>query len=191
MMTEKFGELFLVAFLTGISIKLLDDFIDMDLDIRKGLGQSFANHPNFFLPYGFITLIIACFYQPYWAGALFLGAYAVGMFPEGSRVFPLQLKGITEIIGAFLIGLLYCGWHLTAAAFLLMLAIQLFDDILDKDIDFITNSFNWAAHLGQLETQILTLILIMLAWLLFPAGVLNTLVAYVFLEGVIRIWQQA
>ncbi|MGE5484470.1 MAG: hypothetical protein ACM3X4_05600 [Ignavibacteriales bacterium] len=129
---------FLCAALTGLAIKIMDDWLDIsrdrcDGDTPPGPGPDLVSRlGDASLPYALLLFACAVPIDGRTAVALFLMAYAAGMGGASSRdLYPSGLRGWQESVVSALISWVACGWRVTAVAGLCMACIQGFDDVMD------------------------------------------------------------
>ena len=80
-----FGEIFdffikgLTICLTGIVIKLMDDYLDQEIDKIEGKHTLAVILDKALLPYTLLFMVLCMAVHPMLAGSLFLASYIIGM----------------------------------------------------------------------------------------------------------------
>lgn len=149
----------LCILLTGMSIKLMDDWLDYEYDECIGKFTLARKLGKATLPYTLLILVIASVLHAQLALGLFLGSYAAGMAFQFRDRMPTGLPGYVEagiavVIGGFLIGIPLIGFSV-----LMMICVQFLDDILDLQKDRNSGQRNLAAKFGMVEATLLFLTL--------------------------------
>ncbi|MTI48125.1 hypothetical protein [Sporosalibacterium faouarense] len=150
----------IAVLLTGVVIKLMDDYIDLDQE-----GDSFLvnNMNRGLLPYSLIILSMACSLDIKVTVSLISSAYMVGMFKDGNRKLSFKLKGYQESLIIAVIFSLLLGFHELLSSLVIISIIQLTDDIIDIRKDRYFNNKNFILEFGFIEVILLNLILILAA----------------------------
>lgn len=168
--------------LCGIAVKLVDDFLDKDMDNRAGSSNFTIRLGNGTIIYAMLALTVAASINAMISIPLFLASYSIGMFNDLKQLFPSGLKGWQEALFILLLGILLWGWQLMLFSVLLISSIQLFDDYLDMYIDERVGYRNIANHIGKVECLLLSIITMLTAWLVeehvFPFVFLGTFLFY-------------
>jgi hypothetical protein len=154
----------LSIFLTGLVIKIMDDYLDQDIDFIEKEQNLFTAIEYGGLPYALIVLSLAFIFDPVTSLSLFFGSFAVGMAGDLTVKMPSGLYGYQEIIIVVSLGLLILKINM-ASSILIMISIQLWDDYKDCDKDVI-NKKNWAFLLGKVECLLLSTIFFLLCFYL-------------------------
>jgi len=147
-------------FLMGIVIKIMDDYMDQDID-------AIENQPNIYtaleqggLPYALLLFSLACIFDHITAVSLFLSSFAVGMVGNLTAKMPSGLYGYQESMVIVLLGLVIFKIEMLSSL-LIMAAIQLWDDLMDYESDKIRKN-NLAFLLGKVECLLLAIIFFLL-----------------------------
>ena len=144
--------------LSGLAIKLLDDYLDrQEADELRPLPA-----------YAILALSVAVALAPGPALSLFLAAYAVGMLKDLAVPFPAGLVGWQEIALVLLGGLLLTGWREMLGSVALMVAAQSAVDLLDWGLDRAHGRPSWVGRLGLGECGFLLFFTAGLGWSLAP-----------------------
>ncbi|MHB8756494.1 MAG: hypothetical protein ACYC6V_00530 [Bacillota bacterium] len=144
--------------LSGVAIKLLDDYLD---------GQE-ADELRSLPAYALLALSVAVALAPGPALSLFLAAYAVGMLKDLAVPFPAGLVGWQEVALVLLGGLLLTGWREMLGSVALMVAAQSADDLFDWGLDRAHGRPSLVGRLGLGECAFLLLFTAALGWSLAP-----------------------
>lgn len=167
--------------LCGIAVKLMDDYLDQELDYHTG-RQNWAYYwGKSTLVYAMVAIVLAAALYYILAVALFLASYVVGMGHELRQALPSRLSGWQESLLALCLGAVLCGWRAMLFAICYIGAVQIIDDCLDHYVDTLvgrSGKRNIARLLGPVEAVLLAILLLLVAWHLIPqyfiAAVLGT-----------------
>ncbi len=171
---------YIALFLLGFVIKLLDDEVDQDENLRKLPRSQMLREVQFFkLPYCLLFLSIAMMLDTPYSFALFSSAYITGMFHVSTQRLPFKLKSYQEIVIVFLINILLVPIGVFFNCLFLIVIIQFLDDLMDMNYDFTYGYFNYANRFGKGEVILVILIFlvasIMLSWvntlIILPTGI--------------------
>ncbi len=135
---------FLATLLTGVAVKILDDFLDAAPEDRAAWA----------FPYGAAALAVAGALAPKVATVMFLASYAVGMFGLPRQRMPSGLPAWVESCLAVGLAALLAGGRLAGAALAGMAAVQCWDDVMDWHEDGLVGQANLAARFGRVETGV-------------------------------------
>ncbi|MBL0388699.1 hypothetical protein JJB07_19000 [Tumebacillus sp. ITR2] len=163
--------------LTGLTIKLMDDALDVEFDKSVGRHTLSVRLGRACLPYGLLLFGVAMALAPSVALALFLASYAIGMGHDLSEKMPTRLPGWLESILAICLALWLSGPQTTAWAVFVMIMIQLLDDLMDVHHDRRSGQTNWAIRAGVVEATLLLFISALAAILLAPLRTAEVIVA--------------
>ncbi|MGZ4162769.1 MAG: hypothetical protein ACXVDB_01505 [Tumebacillaceae bacterium] len=167
----------LAIVLTGLTIKLMDDHLDVEFDQCIGRQTLAMRLGRASLPYGLAALGLAMALSPKVALSLFLASYAIGMGHDLSEKMPTRLPGWAESLIATGIMTWYAGWYLAAWSLAIMLMIQLLDDLMDLNNDKRSGQNNWANRFGFVEATLAMFVFALAAVLLAPIRTAEVLVA--------------
>jgi 1,4-dihydroxy-2-naphthoate octaprenyltransferase len=171
------------------AVKLADDFLDKEMDIRSGQLNWAVPLGNGALFYAILCLIIAAGLNSQVSLPLFLASYIVGMFNDYQHIFPSNLTGFQESLLVFVVGLCLFGMQSMLFSLSFILAIQLFDDCLDIHRDKLAGYRNWAYRFGLTECCLLGALFIILAWYISEMIFFSVLSGAVFFYSIIY-WQE-
>jgi hypothetical protein len=153
----------LAVALAGITIKLLDDFLDYAVDLAAGSPSLIDALGPGSVVYALILAIFACSINLRLAAPLMLSAYAVGMLKDPAEMLPLGLSAWMESVVVAVASWSIFGWHATLASLLLMTAVEFIDDLFDYSRDNRSPSTNLVRVIGKTQLFLLSLAVIIAA----------------------------
>jgi len=150
-------EKFFSIFLTGIVIKLLDDYLDEDKDYLLSRKNLYFYLKKGILPYTLLIFSFAVILNYKYSVSLFLSAYILGMINNFDEKLVLGTPVYTEMIVISVIGCVVFGIKEMFSSIFLIASIQLIDDYIDyeKDKPF-KKGFAW--KLGKTECLLIFII---------------------------------
>ena len=163
--------------LAGWTIKLMDDWLDVEYDQCIGRQTLASRLGRANLPYGLLGLGLAMAIAPGVALTLFLTAYALGMGHDLRERMPTRFPGWLESVIAMGLAVWYAGALLAGWALAVMMMIQLLDDLMDHHNDRRSGQNNWAIRFGFVEAALAMFICALVAVLLEPWKTAEVLVA--------------
>lgn len=173
----------LATALCAAAVKLLDDFLDQDLDRAAGRPNLAAVFGNGSVVYAAVLLGLASGINAPLSLALFFASYAIGMVNELGRLLPSRLSGWQESLLALAAGAYIAGLTTALFALFFVLAIQLLDDCLDLTADRRAGQRNFAVRFGLAECLCLSLAAFLVAWrldaVLFAPVLAGTALVYI------------
>lgn len=168
------------VFAAGVTVKLMDDALDGDKDVRPGwAGRVGAG----VVPYAVVSFALAVCLHPPAAVSLTCGAYAIGMGHELNRKMPTGMRGWHESAVVMVGAALFAGVVSALAALAVMLFVQCVDDLLDETEDKLQGHGNVAHRLGRVETKLLALSALIVSAALAARLTLAVVVCVPLLEG--------
>lgn len=144
----------------GGAIKLLDDYLDQELDQlleKKTLAMRLQTSA---LPYALILLSLASLFIKEMAISLFVASYILGMHTELRKRQPSGLNGFQESFILSLTLLFTIQPKEVITSFSIIFIIQLLDDTMDYYAEPFPGRNNLVKRLGKLKSSILLLILL-------------------------------
>lgn len=148
---------------TAVVVKTIDDVLDLE-DPNESPYVTFFGRGT--LPYMTALFSLALLFHFETAFTLFWASYTMGMIGAPSQVLPTGVMSIIEIgIGVFLL-FIVSGRFTAIWGIMLILAIQLGDDLLDKEDD--RKGTNVALLIGSGECLFLLMIALYIAVTLRP-----------------------
>lgn len=173
------------VFLTGLAVKLMDDFLDLRTDLQAGIPSAGERLGEATLPYALLLLALGALMDVRVAVPLFTASYAVGMAFDLSRVLPSGLYGWQEALLAVGAGAAFAGpaqqlWALAVVAF-----VQCMDDIADVNKDAWSGNSNLVRRLGSGEVHMAAFAALSAAAALQPVHTVFVCVAVAAVEAVV------
>lgn len=153
----------LAVFLEGVTIKLLDDFLDYAIDIASGSPSLVDALGAGSVVYSLVFAVFACSINLKLAAPLILSAYAVGMLKDPSEMLPLGLSAWIESVIVLIASWGIFGWAQTLVSLLLMTAVDFVDDIIDYSRDTTGPSTNLVRVIGKTQLVLLSLAIVVAA----------------------------
>ena len=153
----------LAVFLAGVTIKLLDDFLDYAIDIASGSPSLVDALGAGSVVYSLVFAVFACSINLKLAAPLILSAYAVGMLKDPSEMLPLGLSAWIESVIVLIASWGIFGWAQTLVSLLLMTAVDFVDDIIDYSRDTTGSSTNLVRVIGKTQLVLLSLAIVVAA----------------------------
>ncbi|MDU4959694.1 MAG: hypothetical protein E6X17_03390 [Sporomusaceae bacterium] len=157
------------AVLCSAAVKLLDDYLDRELDAVSGQPNWINRLGEGSVAYSLPLLAGGVAMETAVALSLFLAAWAVGMYRDLAVCYPSRLRGWQEALLAIAAGVAFAGWRLMLCALLLAASIQAADDIVDRYGDQAAGRRNLAHRFGTIPCLGAALALGFSAWLAAPA----------------------
>lgn len=156
----------MVICLVGTIIKLMDDYLDQDLDKIEGKYTLAMILDKAVLPYALLMITLAMAIDPGLTGSLFLASYAIGMGHDLKRTLPLGWTGLTESILFSLFGFLVFGFSEMISSLMVIISIQFVDDFLDYYTDVHFSRRNFVNRFGFFESLLICFITFIVAMVL-------------------------
>lgn len=175
----------LSVFLTGCVIKIMDDYLDQDIDILENEQNLFTVLELGVLPYALLLLSLAFFLDSVTALSLFLASFAVGMGGNLTAKMPSGLYGYQESFIVLLLGFLSLKINMLSSI-LIIIVIQLLDDIKDYKRNKI-NKKNLAFLLGKVECYLLAVICFLLSFYLDSIKAVSSIISTYLITYIIRL----
>lgn|GEM_PF-254056 len=178
--------------ITGVVIKLMDDWLDKDRDLCSGKKTLAARLNGGLLPYTLVLLALAMAMAPGLSLSLFLGTYVTGMMGEPGRRLPTGLGSGPESILVLLLGVIGSGWWEQISSLLLMVFIQAADDLLDAGVDMnaAAGRVNLALRWGRAEAGLVAAICLLASFLLDWRKTLAVAFCAPAVLGLLGIWER-
>ena len=150
--------------LCSISVKLIDDFLDYEIDARTDCYNFTTILGKGSLVYAMLALALSASINASVSIPLFLASYSIGMFKDSKQTFPSHLSGLQESLLIFFLGVLLWNWQSMIFSVLFIFSIQLFDDYLDIERDQSAGYRNLAHRLGKIECLLLSILTSLASW---------------------------
>ena len=152
--------------LIGIIIKLMDDYLDQDLDSIEGKYTLPMILGKATLPYTLLGIVVCMAIKPALSGTLFLASYLVGMGHNLEEPLPFGWSPLQESIIFGIFGILFFGIFEMLSSLTIIIFIQLLDDFLDYYTDAQFSRRNFFIRFGFWESLIFGLIIFGMALIL-------------------------
>ncbi len=146
---------FSVIFLTGLVIKLMDDYLDQEIDRLNGRKTLALKLERAILPYALILMTFSSLIDPNLTVALFWASYIIGMGIDRDRL-PTGLKAYQEVILMLAFGFIALDKEEFLFALSIIFFIQLVDDYIDYYLEEYINRDNFINYLGRSGTILLS-----------------------------------
>lgn len=156
----------MVILVIGTVIKLMDDYLDQDLDKIEGKYTLAMFLDKATLPYTLLCTVMCMALEPALSGSLFLASYLIGMGHDLKRPLPLGWTAFQEILLFGIFGVIGFGFREMISSLLIVFFVQMADDFVDYRSDFLTDRRNFVLRLGQWESVILGVIVFVTAFVL-------------------------
>lgn len=167
------------------SVKLSDDFLDYNLDLRTGRYNWTKTLQSGTMFYAILLLIAAAGLNAVLTMPLFLASYIIGMFSDMKSRFPSSLTGLQESLIVFVFGVILFSFNSMVFSLLFISAVQLLDDCLDIVTDQLAGYRNLACRFGCVECMILAAICLVFAWIINESNFFPIFCGTIFLYLVI------
>ncbi|HHY47181.1 MAG TPA: hypothetical protein GX506_07805 [Firmicutes bacterium] len=152
--------------LAGFAIKLMDDYLDHDMDRIWQKPSLYELLGDAILPYAIIATSLGCALSVQVACPLVLGAYVAGMARESGARYPSGLTAACEAALVSAAAFFLFGARATLSSVALMFSLQLADDLVDYSKEHGGNRKNFVNLLGKGETLLLAICLFLLGLIL-------------------------
>lgn len=156
----------IVILLVGVVIKLMDDYLDQDLDKIEGKRTLAMILDKATVPYTLLILVMCMALQPSLSGSLYIASYMVGMGHDFQRLLPLGWTAFQESLIFGIFGFLAFGFYEMLGSLMIIIFIQLVDDFLDYYTDSQFSRRNFVIRFGFWESILGCLITFGIAFLL-------------------------
>ncbi|MFW6281404.1 MAG: hypothetical protein ACOC1O_01245 [bacterium] len=158
---------FLSILLIGVLIKIMDDYLDRDIDRIIGRWNITLVLNRSILPYSLLLMLISTYLDYNESVSFFISSYIIGMTNDTFEKLPTRLYAWQESIITLLIAIYISGLKIMVSCFLLILLIQIIDDLLDynKEKYIINNIRN---KLGFINTLLIIMIISLISLRFFP-----------------------
>lgn len=148
----------LIICLTGVVIKLMDDYLDQELDKIEGKHTLAVILDRAIVPYTLLFMVLCMSVHPMLAGSLFLASYIIGMGHNLQQALPLGWSSLQESIIFGIFGLIVFGFTEMISSLLIIIFVQLVDDCFDYYTDKQFSRRNFVIRFGLWETILICLI---------------------------------
>ncbi len=178
----------LAVFLTGFVVKAIDDLLDEDEPLTRGLLAYLGKGAYIYV---LLALLIACTLDFSVTFPLFSACYIVGMFSSWSMPLPFGLSSFGESIVMFFLSLIVAGNAVTIWSLLIIFSIHILDDLLDIAVDYPKGSANYALRWGRHPTIFVFLITLYSSVLMQPfLSVVVLCCTLIISEGIFKLFEE-
>ncbi len=161
----------------GMTIKIMDDYLDQDLD-RIEEKRTLAQHlQRASLPYALILFSIAVLFNKETAISLFAASYILGMHHEWQENLPFGIKSYQESLLVMIICLIFIRPLPMITSFSLMMLVQIADDFIDYYHPIFPERRNLVRKWGQRASGLLGSILLLFSLIYDPGKTIKVIVA--------------
>ena len=167
---------FAAIILVAIVIKLMDDYLDQAIDKEVGVISFASTLREGIIPYTLLFFSLAVILSPSPSLALFFASYIIGMFGDFKRPLSFGLKGYHESLFILMVSFFAVGWKTTLWAIILIMSIQIIDDYIDLKHDSNRSSNNLVIKLGKVESALLLLLFLLVA---FPLNLIPSVLVLI------------
>jgi len=154
----------LAVFLCCFAVKLIDDFLDKEIDLSCGRCNWADRLGPGAMVYAVLLLSLAACLNSRVSLPLFFASYIIGMFNDMGTTLPSQLTGWQESLLVTTLGVIFFDFHIVLFALLFVASVQFFDDYLDMRSDRLCGQRNLACRFGPVVCLAGALILFFAAW---------------------------
>ncbi|ACL69911.1 hypothetical protein [Halothermothrix orenii] len=168
---------FFSIFLVGLVIKIMDDYLDIDIDNLKEEINIVRVLDRGVLPYSLIIIVIALALNFKEAATYFLASYTVGMAKINNYVLPSKLKSWQESIFVFILSVIFFSWLQTLSAIILITGLQIVDDFIDYRYDKYKEKNNILDVMGFPTATAFFMILLIISLKFFPVKLIYFVIA--------------
>ncbi len=161
-----------VIFLTGLVIKLMDDYLDQEIDRLNNRSSLAIKLQRGIVPYSLILISFAVLINYRLTISLFWSSYIVGMGIDNDNL-PTGLKSYQEVLIMLVLGFVVLDYKLFLFALMIILFVQLVDDYIDFHLEEYLNQTNYLNYLGEVGTILLAVISLLIAlWINWQRSIL-------------------
>ncbi|MFW5991758.1 MAG: hypothetical protein ACOCQN_01030 [Halanaerobiaceae bacterium] len=169
--------------LTGIVIKLMDDFLDYNIDE----WNSTVYLERAVLPYSLVLFFIALFFNFEESVGLFAASYCLGMNTNKKTRLPSGLLAWQEGLLIIIISICITDLYNVIYSLILILTIQLIDDLIDYQTDRYKNQGNYVLKFGRINIILVIIILVLISLCYFTIKFITVFTAVLIIYLLINI----
>ncbi|MBM7624121.1 hypothetical protein [Sporohalobacter salinus] len=152
---------FLAVFFVGMSIKLMDDYLDQIIDKLENKKTLALKWGRATLPYALLFFSLAAVFNYSWTISLFWVSYILGMGYDITDKLPTGIKAYQESLFLLLIAIYVLSIENLLSSLSIIVGIQLIDDLIDIKHDNQVYRNNFVYLLG--EQYVIFLLIIVLS----------------------------
>ncbi|QTL98300.1 hypothetical protein GM661_10075 [Iocasia frigidifontis] len=150
--------------LIGFVIKMMDDFLDQEIDILQGDWNLTSVLKKGILPYSLVIMIFALHLNFAESVSYFSASYLLGMSSTAADKLPSRLRGWQEGLILIVIAIYLTSLREVITSIILVLILQFVDDYLDYKKEIYIKKDNLINKLGHLNGLIIFIILFILVF---------------------------
>ncbi|WZL74955.1 hypothetical protein QBE52_09790 [Clostridiaceae bacterium 35-E11] len=150
------------SILVGLVIRILDDYIDQDIQYVGKSNYIIEKFEKSIFPYSILFVTIAAGIHLQYTITLISSCYIVGMFHDLHMKLPTGLNGYSESIILVIINIFLFSFKDIVTSLMIIILIQCIDDLLDMTWDRKYGYKNYANKFGKLEIVMISLIITIL-----------------------------
>lgn len=165
---SEWTRMFFSTVLCSFAIKLLDDYLDQEIDTACGEHNWINYLGEGAVAYSLPFLAISVALHPGIGVSLFLASWTVGMYRDLHVKYPSRLRGWQESAIVMAAGFYFAGWDTMTFSLLIAAAVQLSDDIIDRYTDQATGIRNLAHQWGVMPCCVACIASFIGAWFFTP-----------------------
>lgn len=145
--------------LIGFVIKMMDDFLDQEIDILQGDLNLTSILKKGILPYSLVIMIFALHLNFIESVSYFSASYLLGMASTAGDKLPSRLKGWQEGLILITIAIYLTDLREIITSIILILILQLIDDYIDYKKEIYIKKDNLINKLGYINVLIIFIVL--------------------------------
>ncbi|MCK8827959.1 hypothetical protein MWH25_09430 [Natroniella acetigena] len=161
-MWSKILDTIATVFLVGLVIKIMDDYLDQEIDRLNERKTLAIKLQRGVVPYTLLLFSFAVLINYQLTISLFWASYIIGMGISNNSL-PTGLKSYQEVLIMLGLGFLVLQWKLFLFTLAIILFIQLIDDFIDFHLEDYINRDNFVNYLGEWGTILLALLSLIIA----------------------------
>lgn len=155
------------VFLIGIVIKIMDDYLDRDIDRFKEQWNITLIINRGILPYSLVLLIFSLYLNFPEGVSIFAASYLVGMINDLNEKLPTKLYAWQEGIFLIILTTYMSSLKDSISALLIVSSIQIIDDFIDMKKDKYIDNSNIVNKIGKINAFIITIVLVLASFKFF------------------------
>ena len=155
------------VFLIGIVIKIMDDYLDRDIDRFKEQWNITLIINRGILPYSLVLLIFSLYLNFPEGVSIFAASYLVGMINDLNEKLPTKLYAWQEGIFLIILTTYMSSLKDSISALLIVSSIQIIDDFIDMKKDKYIDNSNIVNKIGKINASIITIVLVLASFKFF------------------------
>lgn len=154
---------FIGIFLIAVVIKIMDDFLDKDIDKLSNQWNITLILKRAILPYCIVLLILSLYCNFNESVSIFAASYMLGMINEHNQQLPTRLYAWQEGLLMILFAIYMTSVKDVFSALVIVSFIQIIDDVIDLNKDKYTKVDNTIYKYGKINMLIISIILLLIS----------------------------